>query len=310
MASLNQYFTSIYLANQVAEIVAERVNSSNSEKTWRILEPCAGTGSLVSALTGKLGNTAWTLTAYEIDDALCKEFGWINEDFLLSSPNEHDVVVCNPPFHSNRDEGTNGSRGADLPFLFLQHAAKSSSFLVFIMHQNKGCNTFQEKVRKAMPDLALTNRICVDKPMSMFKHNGTNLFIPVSVYVYQRGCTTNFPIAVFTEDSCSQFTMLNLNDKTANVIVKRWGSPKRVGRLVSMAAALIQKEVNKTRTKYGPCDGVNFHIHTNDVPSLTEQLGRMESFLNSHFSYARDCPNVSITKSQFVTIFLRSQLTV
>jgi len=277
-----------------------------SRDNWRVLEPCAGNGSLITAVNRQMSQKKLQVTAYELDPALCEENEWTHADFLTTTPTEHEFVLCNPPFNEEREDGGNGSRGRDLPLLFLVHAAKFAPLLGFIMHQNKGCNTFQEKVAAKCPDLALVERFCVAKDISVFSFQHKRKNIPTSIYIYKRGGISAFPPKTFSSEECALFKFVDLNDARTNCIIKRWGSPNRVGRFVSSEPNDIALEISKQRSTYTYCSGVNFNLHVEDLVLFKTQLTTMEPLLREHFSYARDCPNVSITKPQFITIFLRS----
>ena len=81
------------------------------------------------------------------------------------------------------------------------------------------------------------------------------------------------------------------------------GSPRRVGRVVE---ADIYAEVTKQRKKSGPVDGVNFHLHATDVEKVKNVIGLMEPLLTAYFAYAENCPNVSLLKTHFVSMYLEA----
>jgi len=302
MSADNQYFSSHLLATKL--ISQTLLFVKNPEKrAIKVLEPCAGNGSLVNALRRQESNTPMQITAIEIDETLCAEHGWTEADFLSVEPTEYDVVVCNPPFNDERDGNGNASRGRDMPLLFLEHAHKFAPLLGFIMHQNKGCPTFMQKVEKHCPGLALVERICVPKDISTFTFRKEKKFVPTSIYIYQRNATPKYEIRQFPCESCEEFEFVALGDTRCNFLAKRWGSPNRVGRFVSSDSAEILTEVTKKRKFPGKTQGVNFHILARDPVSLKLKFDKMERFLREHFAYARDCPNVSITTSQLYTFF-------
>ena len=300
--SNNKYFTPPKLAKQLV-MCAKPFLQSTAPK---ILDPCAGGGALVKACRGLFEQSE--ITAYEIDKDLCEKHKWTQADFLTVQPALHDLVVCNPPFNEQRSDEGNGSRGRDLAFRFLLHCSAFARVAAFIMHQNKGCQTFQQKVAQAAPNLRLMVRKCVDKANSKFLFKGKDVFVPSSIYIYVNDpvLLSPFPIVEYLINECSEFVLVELNDPRTNIIVKRWGSPRSVGRVVTTDPRKIKLETDKTRSTYGRTQGVNFHLFAGDVEAAKRQFTKMQPFVDDLFDYARDCSNVSITSFQLITLFLKS----
>ena len=213
----NQYFTCAPLADLLADTVLKYLPTPTT-----VLEPCAGTGSLLVALQKKLPTHALSVSAFEIDAKLADDYGWQHKDFLAATPSPVDVVICNPPFRGERADGGNANRGKDFSYLFLIHAARFSSLLVFIMHANKGNSAFQEKVRDNLPGFGLVERIVVDKNRSRFVFGGVLKSVPSCVFVYRKGSPWNYPIFQVIGHSTVDFDIVDLDDAQTNLLVKRW----------------------------------------------------------------------------------------
>jgi adenine-specific DNA-methyltransferase len=90
---LGQYFTPPIVASFMTKLI-----STNSRRTARILEPCAGEGVFLRELKKQGYNN---VVAYEIDPNLTTDLRSeiIVRDFLSTDPNDKfDVVIGNPPY--------------------------------------------------------------------------------------------------------------------------------------------------------------------------------------------------------------------
>jgi adenine-specific DNA-methyltransferase len=96
---LGQYFTPPIIAT----LMAKWVLHNNPEK---ILDPAFGLGVFLDSIQKLKNGQTIHFTAYEIDDKIInyrkfnkeKELSIINADYLYSSQNEYDAIICNPPY--------------------------------------------------------------------------------------------------------------------------------------------------------------------------------------------------------------------
>lgn len=103
---LSQWFTPPALAQRFAEFALEGLRFP------RVLEPAAGDGALVDAITTE--RPSCRVTAVEIDPRWANDLRqWcithrldvnvIEADYFATFPGEHDVVVMNPPYEDGLD---------------------------------------------------------------------------------------------------------------------------------------------------------------------------------------------------------------
>lgn len=291
---MEQYFTSTVAASLLVNLVLQHAQTDINI----VCEPCAGGGSLVSALK-KERPTAQVL-AYDIDNLLCNEHGWTRANFLTVEPVSCDIVLCNPPFRSGRSDGdTNGKRGKDLAMSFLIQASKWAPLLGFIMHQNKANPTFDHQLWEKRPDIHLIHRECIAKEHSVFDTANGPKFVPCSIYIYRVGMQRIEPV-VYKSVISDDLELLRLNDDRCNLIVKSWGSPNRVGKLVTIDRNDI---LEITQQKDSSKHGVNMHFYATNLKQTMEVLNHMNPAVREFISYARDCPNVKITPAQFIHLY-------
>ena len=96
---LGQYFTPPIIAN----LMAKWVMHNNPKK---ILDPAFGLGIFFDSIQKLKNGQTIHFTAYEIDDKIInygkfnkeKELSIINADYLNSSQNEFEAIICNPPY--------------------------------------------------------------------------------------------------------------------------------------------------------------------------------------------------------------------
>lgn len=293
---MDQYFTSENAANTLIQTVL----SFSHGDVLSVCDPCAGSGSLTNAFIKQRPDA--TVYAYDIDNKLCEKHGWIHQDFLTTEPVKVDVVICNPPFSSGRDEKANGRRGQDLSLAFLSRCCKWAPLLGFIMHQNKGNPTFSHQIWTEQPNLSLIHHSCIDKRDSVFNVGKKIKFVPCAIYIYRIGKEATPEPVLHKSIVCDDLEFLDLNDKHCNIIVKSWGSPNRIGRLVTINENVIMEETSKLRKKPGK-HGVNMHFFSKDTKRSIEIMERMIPDIAQLVAYARDCSNVKITPAQFIFLY-------
>ncbi len=96
---LGQYFTPPIIANLMSKWVLQ----NNPEN---ILDPAFGLGIFFDSIQKLKNGQNIHFTAYEIDDHIIdygkydkgRELSIINDDYLNSSQNEYDAIICNPPY--------------------------------------------------------------------------------------------------------------------------------------------------------------------------------------------------------------------
>lgn len=295
----NSYFTPTIVADKLVDAF----KAFCSLPSPHILEPCAGNGSLVSALKKRGYDNIDTL---EIDPELCTDYGWTQGDFLQHEPYQCDAIVCNPPFSEYRSNG-NVKSGKDMACLFLIHAAKFAPLLVFIMHQSKGSLAYDTKFKKMCPHLTLIHRVLCTKKESVYENNGKGKFVPTAIYVYSTRENSPFPCIIprysLTGHKTEDFEIILPSDDSAHILVKRWGTLKRTGRIVSRDPSVILEAVTKNAGRTIG-QAANFHLKCHiDIGRLVSNLEKMESHLIDHFSYARDCSNVIIRPEEFIMLY-------
>lgn len=300
----NQYFTSSSLATKLVALVREVVNAPLKN----ILEPCAGDGSLVRAMQAL--DPQPNVVSYEIDKSLCKKFGWTHADFLQVSPpatqNRYDAVIANPPFRSGRREQNNAQRGKDLAKLFLLRAFRFAPYVAFIMSQNKGSNGFQRSVfEKCSRSHVLIRMVVVPSTEGIFRFGAAQKKVDVSLFVYgpTEAHSLIRPPRVFNVISSKDYEFVAVTDPSANCLVKRWGTVKAVGRLVTQDPIKIRDLIEKNTGRGG---AVNFHLRFNLSPEETRyRLSRMEPYLKEYLTYS--LRSVSLTMGQFSTFYSEAQ---
>ena len=296
----NSYFTS----SDAADLLVSTLQRFAQPKI--ILEPCCGDGSLVNACKRKGVDHIHTI---EIDEVLCKKHNWSPGDFLNQEPFQVDAVVCNPPFSEHRATNGTAKRGKDMALSFLVHAQKFAPILAFIMHQNKGSVTFDTKLRKLCPNICLIHRECIPKKFSTFTllHNGDKRkFVPTSIYIYSTRPMYGYPSVIrhlAIVESVSDFTIVSPSNDETNMLVKRWGSVGRTGRLVSTDKSVITEEVKKKRKGYTIISAANFHLVCKNVETVCKKLEMLIPTLAQHFEYARDCSNVNLRPEEFYSLY-------
>lgn len=293
---MDQYFTS----DKAAELLIERILPLSQQDVMNVCEPCAGDGALVKAFKKKRPEAL--VHAYELDKILCEKHEWMNADFLKEEIVKCDIVICNPPFSSGRDEDGNGRRGKDMALNFLIKACEWAPLLGFIMHQNKGNTGFAHQVWKIRPDVALVHHECINKVDSTFKTPKGIKFVPCAIYIYRTGQQNVVEPVLYKSMVCDDLEFLNLNDGRCNLIVKSWGSMNRVGRLVTIDTNEIAEHTSKQRKSLGK-HGVDMHFFSKNVQLSVQIMERMIPDILQFLSYARDCSNVKITPAQFIFFY-------
>lgn len=296
MKNLEQFFTSEAAANLFVETAL--AHAQVDIKT--VCEPCAGGGALVNALRRRRPEAQ--VYAYDIDHTLCEQYGWERADFLSVEPIPCDLVICNPPFNSGRGEDTNKKTGRELALFFLLKSFEWAPLVCMIMHQNKGSTLFASKVYKARPDVKLVHYGCIPKKDSVFNVGSKIKFVPCAIYVYRTHQTDVPKPVIHKSTECADFEFLTFNDPSCNLILKRWGSINRIGKVVTKDPGEILEHVQRVRNNKGKHD-VNMHLRVVNIEKTLAVLQRMENDILEYFSFARDCSNVSITHAQFVYFY-------
>jgi tRNA1(Val) A37 N6-methylase TrmN6 len=154
----NSYYTS----EKAADMLITTLLKYCSPKI--VLDPCAGTGSLVFAAQRQ----DIVVESSELDKSLCDKYGWECEDFLLKELKRFDAVICNPPFSEKREKDKNRRTGKDFATLFLEHSLKFANIVGFILHQGKGSLASYYKFRKSIPGIFMIHREPIPKKDSYF----------------------------------------------------------------------------------------------------------------------------------------------
>ena len=178
---MEQYFS----GERASKLLVEHILQFAQKDITSVCEPCAGDGALVNAFKAQRSDVV--IYAHDIDKSLCTKYGWIEADFLATEPIPCDVVICNPPFSSGRDDNANARRGRDIALAFLLQACKWAPLLGFIMHQNKGNPTFAHQIWTARPDISLVHKMHLDKADSIFRTSKGNKYVPCAIYIYKVG---------------------------------------------------------------------------------------------------------------------------
>ena len=297
MKADNNYYTS----PEASDLLVESFLKFTTPKS--ILDPCAGDGALVEACKRKGLNVAHT---YEIDELECILNGWKQADFLQLDPFKVDCVVCNPPFSEYRKKDNYLRQGKDLSVSFLLYASKFAPFLAFIMHQAKGTPTFDSKIKKYNPNMVLIHRECIPKSISKYKNNNKWNFVPTAIYIYHTNGGGGYKdiVPVYTKKyEIDDFILVKHNNMGTNMLVTKWGTLKKTGRLLSIDPDKILYEVSKIKSTYEIIGGSNFHLYCKDVQKVVENLKLMEPLLIKHFEYAQDCSNVTIRPEEFMGLY-------
>jgi hypothetical protein len=89
------------------------------------------------------------------------------------------------------------------------------------------------------------------------------------------------------------------------MLVKRWGSPNRVGRLVSTDVSIISEEVDKAAIQGSSSiiSRPNFHLFCQNVDRVKQKLVLMEPLLKDFFAYGPNCSNVTIRPEEFIYLY-------
>lgn len=308
MKSKDQYFTHPTVADKLSTVVTKYIGDVSGE--YKVLEPAAGSGNLINSLRKIMPNII--VSAYEIDAVLCEKYDWTCKDFLTIAPPKtedemFDFVIANPPFRSARKEKQNQSNyGKNLMSAFLAHASKFSKRLFFILHQSTAYFGFTQKLYQLQPRLHLEEFIPINKNDGKFLVAGKWKKIPCAIAVYtvlDEGQQTTPPRTFEKSYVCDDFEIVELNDDRCNLIVKRWGSPSRVGRIVDNTTP--EKEYSKERKQYKRGQGVNLHLYCHDVKLVKKVItGKMESVLNHTFRNMMGCDNIVLMPYHFRGLYL------
>lgn len=309
----DQYFTHSVVADQLTNVLSKYIGDVSKE--YKVLEPAAGSGNLITSLKKTMPNIV--ITAYEIDSVLCDKHGWLCKDFLTVQPPKtkddmFDFIIANPPFRSARNAKQNQSNyGKNLMSAFLAHASKFSNKLFFILHQSTAYFGFIQKLYELEPRLHLEEFIPIDKNAGKFFVNNKWKKVPCAIAVYtvlEKGKVTTTPRVFEKSYTCDDFEIVELNDNRCNLIVKRWGSPRRVGRLVTDTTP--EKEYSKERKQYKRGQGVNLHLYCNDVDAVKRVItDKMEQVLKETFKNMMGCDNIVLMPYHFRGLYLDAKKT-
>jgi predicted RNA methylase len=109
--ALSQWFTPRETAERIALMASQALDKGKT--SWRILEPSAGRGALVTAMLDQMWNPGDRITAIDLDisnvDALAKipRTHAIGANFLEIVPGDFDsfdLAIMNPPFEGGQTE--------------------------------------------------------------------------------------------------------------------------------------------------------------------------------------------------------------
>jgi hypothetical protein len=254
--------------------------------------------------------------AIEIDPALCAKYGWRQADFLegvvpKEGSKKYCAVICNPPFTKSHyhhcNTITDGGR-QDYGLKFLVHASRFARTLGFLFSVYKGSAKFRNTVKKLIPEThRLAARIPVlEKEMCVFKYGEGTKRVPVDIHVYVPGPPS--PILAPKESATDDFEIVKLDNPGANLLVKRWGSSKRIGRIVESEKDRVRAHVDKRRNQYGRLQGPNFHLKCKDPARVTETLKAAETMFDEHFSWSLGrTSGLCITPENFINIYCKAK---
>jgi hypothetical protein len=309
----DQYFTSPSLARLLVKETLAACACGCARH--RVLDPCAGDGALVEAAR----EAGCAVDAIEIDPALCARFGWQQADFLegvkpKAGGVQYCAVLCNPPFARSRGQHANRSTngGTTYGYCFLKHASSFARILGFVLSVYSSNPRQLEKAGSLVSATHHLSRVVpvLDKESSLFRCDAAVRRVPVDIHIYCPGPPV--VVAAAAEEAgpaeTKDFEVLRVNDPEVNLIVKRWGSLNRIGRVVESEKERMRAFVEKKRRSYGYDQGANYHLRCRDPAKVARILKAAEPLFDDHFSWVAGRLTMEcITPRDFIGIYCKAK---
>ena len=268
-----------------------------------IMDPCAGQGALLNAV--RTINPTVICHGVEIDKELCDSFGWKNADFLGKQAVFSHVngIICNPPYARTRD-GNSKITGRTLIHHFVRRSAELCDIMAFILLAPNSSPSGLRRLQKYLPEgwgVIQVDRV-PDDLCYFDKPDGTSVFVSVSIFVF--GPTNTIHKNVIIHDT-DDFRVLKLDDLSAKLIVKRWGSQSRVCQHFIDNPLDIRAEVMKPRHQKGRGNSTNLHLFCKSPTKVKDILKSNVKFIRKYFAEISSQSSVAISPTDFCLLYIK-----
>jgi len=297
------------------------------------VEPSAGRGAFYNLMPvdNRIG--------IDIDTNLKEAFPqYIYADFLTLAAKDmgldvhdkkHVAMIGNPPFSSrtniNRNEfGTSTGGSVNLALKFVNHAAKFSDTVAFIL----GCNFRKWSIQDRIdPELHLVYEQIIN---SGWQRQGAATFEIVDQGKTIKSVRTVFQIWQRKYDDAGvaikrakhfdgsieilegvwsvnkvegDFKFLKTGDPTANVLVRKWASRLRVG-----DATMDPEKIKTVREKVTPggrTSGTWFYLYAKDPVTVSEKLIGLKETIVEYCKDTSAVPSSTLNMKDLITIYTK-----